>query len=1610
MDKKSSFNLSKVFLWLLWAIVIIIFILAISSYVFSKPRFQNWAVDKISHRLSERLDATITIDSVSLDIYRGVKIWDVAVLEETGDTLMLGSQLSSTLTNNLYSLINNKLYLNDIYLKDIFINVNTKNNAEFSNWQKLFKKSKNNTKGDVTDEDSSSFFLQLNSIELENVKYKNKNSNVEQSISLEYGKILIDSLNIDSLFFSSESVYLRNPIIELYNVGTDSMLGQKGNEKSEINPENLKKQMEIMMPKIKVNQLKIEDGQVWSKNSAVVTGKREIDFNNLRVDNLNLDIEKVSFSGIQNSSFVLNNLSGILDEQIELINVSSSQFALSEKEIEISDFYLLTDNSSIKSKNTIKFRSVDDFKKFQDKVLLDIQFEKSVLNIEELSYLVPGMSASKLINKNLGEYLYIDGQVKGRVNNFFTKDLKLRISDKVLFNGKVRIRNITEPEKSTFSIEVDRMQTSMSSLAQIIPNFRPPENFYKLGAIDFNGRFDGLIYNLVAYGNLKTDLGKVDLDMQLDLEDGRNQAKYSGEIDLQKFDLAQWSGNPEFEKLTLKAAVKNGSGLVFNTANADLEASVQDFSFRGYEYNDLLLNGRLEKNQFDGKFTLKDPSADLDFDGNFLLVDNKVVGDFTTNINNLDLWKLNLSKDTISLSGDMDVSIEGSTIDDFIGQALFKDLIINRSDKQSIFKELEISSEPLSNGGRDLKLESESFNAELDGEFNLASLGNDVRAVIYKKYPDWGELLGLMEAQVQNNQKFRVDINIIDGDPLLNFFETQDLSIDNLSLSGNIDADNALVDLATNADSISFKNFKVLGFASILNSSFNAFNFSTDTRDLFINDREHHGVDLDATMKDQIINLSLDSGDLLDTIGRIKTYIKAFPQGDELIVRLEEEDWSMLGTNWAFNPRNSIKLGKKKIDISDFALTDGKRRIELKSRNSEDLIFHLADVDISLINPLVDNPKFTFFGESFVNFQVLKIFDKPSLQGSFVIPELIFNDEPYGALNLLVENLEDDKTKIDLNLIRSEDDQMVVFDGFVNNNDQSIDGLLTADNFKLSFFRHLILEGISETEGHFDLSCKVKGTLQKPRLLGRAIMHDCAVRVDYLGNKVFFDEQEVRINEKVIDVTGGIITDRLGNEAVLTGGLYHTYLTDVTMGLNISSDRFLLLDTDKKDNPAYYGTGIGSASVDFSGPFELAQINISATTGIGSNLSIPVQATVENYDESFIHFVETGTLLDSEDSFIEEEPALEGVNIEMNLTITPDALVNIIFDEQLNDVIKGRGTSNLRINIERTGAFDIFGQYVVEEGDYLFTAMGLLAKPFKVQRGGTITWTGDPLNAALDFKAVYSGLRTGVDVFLAEYLTAGLDDIEKEAKRKTDVSLLLDIGGSLYNPDINFDIVFPELQGELKSYADSKMRTLRANPTDLNDQVAGLLIFGSFLPSDNPLNSITQNNLIQTGYNTLSEFATNQLSFLLSGLVEEALIDNGLISGLDFQIGFSKNNDYTVQNATVLPDEVEVIIKPKFKNDRWSADLGTNYVRQDDFLGNDNYAYYDFGLEYSLTQDGRLKLKFFSKNDIDFAEQVRENQFGAGIRYRKEFGTLAEFKDVLKKQIETDLNLKNKSN
>src|SRR5690606_12166913 len=155
-------------------------------------------------------------------------------------------------------------------------------------------------------------------------------------------------------------------------------------------------------------------------------------------------------------------------------------------------------------------------------------------------------------------------------------------------------------------------------------------------------------------------------------------------------------------------------------------------------------------------------------------------------------------------------------------------------------------------------------------------------------------------------------------------------------------------------------------------------------------------------------------------------------------------------------------------------------------------------------------------------------------------------------------------------------------------------------------------------------------------------------------------------------------------------------------------------------------------------------------------------------------------------------------------------------DADKGGIIRGVGRGNLQIFVKRTGAFDIFGDYEIESGTYLFTVAQLpVAKPFVVYRGGTIRWTGAPGTPTLTRRAVYRS-RTSLRPFVEEYLSFASDQLISQSNQRQDVDVILNLGGTLYKPEVTFNLAFPNLVGDIATMADSKLRVLQNNQLELN--------------------------------------------------------------------------------------------------------------------------------------------------------------------------------------------------
>jgi hypothetical protein len=398
----------------------------------------------------------------------------------------------------------------------------------------------------------------------------------------------------------------------------------------------------------------------------------------------------------------------------------------------------------------------------------------------------------------------------------------------------------------------------------------------------------------------------------------------------------------------------------------------------------------------------------------------------------------------------------------------------------------------------------------------------------------------------------------------------------------------------------------------------------------------------------------------------------------------------------------------------------------------------------------------------------------------------------------------------------------------------------------------------------------------------------------------------------------------------------------------------------------YYGTAYGKDVVlKMSGPPKNLTMDISATTGSNTSIKIPLSNEGKLNEYNFITVIQEDTTDESETTEKNYQVNLAGLQINFDLNVTPDAEVQIIFDPKLGDIIQGRGTGNLNMIINTTGNFQMFGDFTIEQGNYLFTAKNLINRKFIVEPGGIIRWTGDPINASVNIVASYSTKAAMSDLYPNLYPSSS-----SEAS-KVNVEDRLTLTGKLMSPEIKYDIYLPNATEDTRLQVSSAT----SSSDELNKQFLSLLIMSRFVPAAGAGQSSSSGSTYSNaaGVNA-SEFLSNQLSHWLSQISND----------VDVGVKYRSNRSATSMKS----DEVQVALSTQLFNDRLtingSVDVATNAAvnASDNIVG-------EFDVDYKITKNGKFRIKTFNHANNELLYETPYTQ-GLGVTYKEEFNTAGE--------------------
>ncbi|UCH15052.1 MAG: translocation/assembly module TamB domain-containing protein, partial [Bacteroidales bacterium] len=251
---------------------------------------------------------------------------------------------------------------------------------------------------------------------------------------------------------------------------------------------------------------------------------------------------------------------------------------------------------------------------------------------------------------------------------------------------------------------------------------------------------------------------------------------------------------------------------------------------------------------------------------------------------------------------------------------------------------------------------------------------------------------------------------------------------------------------------------------------------------------------------------------------------------------------------------------------------------------------------------------------------------------------------------------------------------------------------------------------------------------------------------------------------------------------------------------------------------------------------------------------------------------------------------------------------------------------------------------------------------------GVIRWTGDPLDAYIDIKAIYP---TKAALYgLLGYDMPGEDAAngngDNAFKRKTTIYCQLLMTDKLMKPTIKYDIYLPTVDEETRTIIKNKINT----EEELNKQFLSLLVLNSFYLSDDPDNlSSPYSNA--AGVNA-SEFLSNQLSHWLSQISND----------YDIRVNYRPDFDNQMTN-----DEVEFALSTQLLNDRLTID-GNVDVTTNAAAESSNNIVGDFDLDYKITE--KFRLKAYNHSNDNLLTEVSPYTQGVGVVFKEEFNSVGE--------------------
>ena len=1256
-------------------------------------------------------------------------------------------------------------------------------------------------------------------------------------------------------------------------------------------------------------------------------------------------------------------------------------------------------------------------------ILFKLQLHETRVLPADLAFFEPRLA-------RLQREISVTGEIGGTLDSLYSRELSVAYNHQSIFAGDVEVTGLPNMDSLYLRANFRDVHTNARMLQDFLSqwNARPihlPVQLHRLGDIHYRGLAEGRLHDLTLHGAFRTAAGGITTDGRFRTDSTFTTIDYDARIVARRLRLGYLLAYKPIGTTTID--IRSKGRIADQGVSGEVQGHVREFTYNGYTYQDLDLNGTLAHKQYAGQFTIDDPHLKLSFKGVVDMRESNPEINCDLVCRHFDSKPLGIKAlgDHLQTRFKLAVDLNGINPDRMSGYMVLDSLFLATSRDSVLMRQMTLLVSSMSDNSKAVTLRSDYLTAQADGLFRYADLAPAFQAMLAHYLPS------AVEAPKKNWQPVNIDLQV-DGKRLR---DLQRLFTAPITLSDHPTL-RAHVDLRPKCEPKIEMNFKAPGIragktpvhdltvalntvdtlrhAGSKGGSGLAFSISAEAmqmqtvlsclafRDTILT---HVTLRQEAELDERLPEgwRSLTPRQLMMALGHmdgheryatlmyaqrvgtyggdinIVTHFDKYNKKPLIDLHIKPSTLVLRDTVYTISDsRITYIAADTLLDISHFAFEGGGQHIlangVASSRATDTLSVDLKKVDASYVVPFVlPRQTIMFNGLLSGKAQLAAVMKRPSVAAQIHIDSMGLNNCWFGdaEVDLHIK----DSLYFHAEVDRPER-HVVSLDGKA----QLFDGTgrwelnMEADSVPLAFINHWTEDVLKNLDGNATGHVCVGGDAHFTYVLLRAAAQNASFTLPWTGCRYTIANDTIVMDTLAIRFPNVHLTDVEGHPVTVNGEITHYQFTNFHLDLHVDADNALVFDQPFQQREMLQGHVYAVGHVDVTGHEQDIHVNATAQTAGKSSFRLSLDNVSSAYESNFVHFIaRKDTTAGKQEQ--KEETDLDNIDVEVHTKADSAdkysrmARCLLTLELEVNpqllfQLVIGERNGDM-IQARGNGALRL--TYDTETGDVR------LLGTYNIDQG-TLRYTVANMirrefTVGEGATIVFSGdpENPQLDVTAKYRVTANLRDLFGDEIDQVGTSRTnIPVLTCLHmTGNLNNPILSFSLELPLSDQTvQQEVRQVINTDEMLMRQVIYLLVFGRFFTPD--YMSQAQYATLNSTYSLLSSTVTGQINSWLSKLTD--VLTLGVAIRTD-GYGADASQEYEAQFQLQPVDRLVI-----------NGNVGYRYndVSNQPFFG-------DLDVELLLTEDGQWRVKGYTHTVDKYSLRQATTMQGVSVLWKKDF-------------------------